>query len=131
VLFRSQYRYYIATFFIESILNLVGFAVLFVYFFYEIKLKDRRVTFTKRDRSKYYWGSTSALYLIWYGVVRVIVEPLRTDSLYIFGHNPIVFNRISFMLSIALIGLGVLLFIAARRKWTSQTTPTPPKKTNT
>ena len=93
---------HLATFFLESILNLVGFAIM-IYLF----LRWTRA-------GTYRWGTMSAFYLIWYGVVRAIIEPFRTDSLLIAGTNEIVFNRVSFVLSIALIVLGVLLLLATR-----------------
>lgn len=99
---------YLATFFYESILNLIGFVFLF---------------FMLGRQKK--WGTTSACYLIWYGTVRAIIEPLRTDSLLIFGSSEMILNRVSFLLSLVIIGLGVLLLFAAKRGWISQKTPTP------
>ena len=99
---------HLATFFLESILNLIGFAMMMVIFF------------RLRKSGKYKWGTMTALYLIWYGIVRAIVEPFRTDSLLMFGSSEIIFNRVSFMLSIALIVLGVLLLWATKKGWTSQ-----------
>jgi phosphatidylglycerol:prolipoprotein diacylglycerol transferase len=99
---------HLATFFYESVLNLIGFLVLFFYYTTRIK------------RKKYLYGTISAMYLIWYGVSRAIIEPLRADSLLIFGRSEFIFNRVSFMLSLALIGLGVLILYAAKRGWISQ-----------
>jgi phosphatidylglycerol:prolipoprotein diacylglycerol transferase len=111
---------HLATYLYESILNFIGFGVLLYLFFY------------LRKRNQFSWGMISGLYLVWYGVSRAIIEPMRADSLLIFGHtNRIIFNRVSFMLSIALIAVGVLIFTASRKKWTSQTTPPVATKTDT
>jgi len=100
--------YYLATFFYESILNLIGFVVLLTY--YVIKIR----------REKYQYGTVSAMYLIWYGITRAIIEPMRSDSLLIFGSNQIVFNRVSFMLSLAIIVAGVLLLWLVKKGKISQ-----------
>lgn len=97
-------EYHLATFFFESILNFIGFWLLLVAFF---KTKYR--------------GTTTACYLIWYGVVRAAIEPLRTDSLLFPGTTAdFVFNRVSFVLSIALIIAGVLLLILNKKGKLSQ-----------
>ena len=94
--------YYLATFFYESLLNLIGFAVLMT--FYVLKVR----------RKKYQWGSVSAMYLIWYGVTRAIIEPMRADSLMFLG------LRISFVLSLAIIVAGVVLWLLVKRGKISQ-----------
>jgi len=111
---------HLATFFYESILNLVGFAFLLFIFFKNPKVDFKRRSLVLRGREEYKWGTATAWYLIWYGVVRTIIEPLRTDSLLMFGSNQIVFNRVSFMLSIALIAVGVLVLYAVKKGWVSQ-----------
>lgn len=58
-------------------------------------------------------GEGLCLYMILYGAERVIVEGLRTDSLYI-GHTGI---RVSQLLSGILIIAGIALFIDLRKKW--------------
>jgi len=48
--------------------------------------------------------------------VRSIIEPLRTDSLLFPGTSAdFVFNRVSFVLSIALIIIGVILLILNKK----------------
>jgi phosphatidylglycerol:prolipoprotein diacylglycerol transferase len=94
---------HVGTFFIESMLNLAGF-----FFLLWILLKKQKK-----------WGVTTACYLIWYGVVRAIIEPLRMDSLTI-GSSTMIFARVSFLLSLALIIMGVLLLWAVKRGWISQ-----------
>lgn len=61
--------YYHPTFLYESVWNLVGFLIL--HFFVK-----------KRRR---YDGELFTLYVGWYGLGRVWIEGLRTDSLYLFG----------------------------------------------
>ena len=97
-------EYHLATFFYESALNFIGFWVLLTIFFKQKKI-----------------GTTTAGYLIWYGIVRAIVEPMRTDSLLIPGTTAdFVFNRISFALSIALVAVGVVLLILNKKGKISQ-----------
>ncbi len=86
-----------ATFFYESIWNLIGFFLL--YFFFK--------------KSKYR-GNVFALYLIFYGLGRAIIEGMRTDSLWLI---PGVI-RVSVLLSIVLIfvGLVYMIFISKRLK---------------
>jgi phosphatidylglycerol:prolipoprotein diacylglycerol transferase len=95
--------YYLATFFYESILNLIGFAFLFWMFHKQKK-----------------HGTTSACYMIWYGISRAIVEPLRTDSLHLFGNSDFVLNRVSFLVSIAIIILGVVILVLNKKGIFSQ-----------
>ncbi len=98
-----DYGPHLATFFYESILNLIGFAVVLTVF-----LKQKK------------YGFATATYLLWYGVVRMIVEPLRTDSLLIVPGNDFVFNRISFVISIAIVVLGVVLLYQNKKGKISQ-----------
>ena len=97
---------HLATFFLESILNLGGFILLL----YVLSRQKK-------------WGTTSAVYLIFYGCVRAILEPLR-DPEYILKINPkgsgIVFNQVSFMISLVIIALGVLILFANKKGWVSQ-----------
>ncbi len=78
-----------ATFFYESMWNLIGLGILlFVY--------------SKSNLT----GTTTACYLIWYGIGRTWIEGLRSDSLYL-GSTGI---RVSQLLSILLIITGVAVF---------------------
>jgi len=100
----SLQEYHLATFFYESILNFVGFFVLLL-----IYHKQKKI------------GTTTASYLIWYGITRAIIEPLRADSLLFPGTTAdFVFNRVSFVLSIALIVIGVVLLILNKKGKLSQ-----------
>jgi len=96
---------HLATFFYESIMNFIGFGVMLFLFLY------------LRKTGKYKTGTILAVYLIWYGVTRAIIEPLRTDSLLIIGSaNEFILNRVSFVLSLAIIIAGVVLLYIARTK---------------
>ena len=97
-------EYHLATFFYESVLNFIGFWIILTVF-----LKQKKI------------GTSTAVYLIWYGIVRSIIEPMRTDSLLIPGTTAdFVFNRISFVLSIALIIVGVVLLFLNQKGKLSQ-----------
>ncbi|MCL2569816.1 MAG: prolipoprotein diacylglyceryl transferase [Firmicutes bacterium] len=95
---------HLATFFYESLLNFVGFAVLL----YIYMQRNPRV------------GTITALYFIYYGIVRAIIEPLRLDSLLIFGISDFVLNRISFVISILLIIAGVVILMLNRKNLINQ-----------
>lgn len=84
------------TFLYESFLNLIVFVVLII-FFNKFRKKEGEVTY---------------LYAILYGIGRFFIEGMRTDSLYI-G----VF-RISQIVSILFVVLGIILFICGRIKMT-------------
>ncbi len=86
------------TFLYESLWCFVVFAVIMLY---------RRSKFKKVD------GECLALYMILYGVERMIVEGLRTDSLYI-GKTGI---RVSQLLSAILVIVGIALFIDFKVRW--------------
>jgi phosphatidylglycerol:prolipoprotein diacylglycerol transferase len=98
---------YLATFFIESFLNLIGFVFLFIMYFRWKKL-----------------GMSTAIYLIWYGTVRAIMEPLRMDNLGFTGGNSAgwekLTNHIFFWVSIAIVAVGVVLLILIKRGKISQ-----------
>jgi len=63
-----------------------------------------------------YYGQVSFLYMIWYGVERMFVEGLRTDSLYfmsdVFGEK----IRVSQILSLLLVITGIVLLIIFRKR---------------
>lgn len=88
--------YYQALFFYECVLNLIGFIFTSIVFF-------------KSKRS----GLTVSTYLIYYGTVRTILEPLR-QSEYVYMLGKI---RLSQALSILMIVIGViLLFVCANKR---------------
>ncbi len=84
----------------ESVWCALGFVVLFI-----INRKYQR-----------YHGQVFYTYLVWYGLERMIVEGLRTDSLYLpfkmFGYD----IRVSQLLSAILLLIGLLLLIINRHK---------------
>lgn len=84
--------YYHPTFLYESLWSLVGVVILL--------LVRKRWQFLLR-------GETTALYLIWYGIGRMIIEGMRTDSLYL---GPV---RVSQILSglLVLVGIGVIVYL--------------------
>ena len=84
----DEQAWFQATFFYESVWNLIGLGILlFVY-----------------NKSKL-TGTTTASYLIWYGVGRTWIEGLRSDSLYL-GSTGI---RVSQLLSALLIIIGLIV----------------------
>lgn len=84
----------------ESLWCLIGFVLL--HFFSKKYVK--------------YKGQIFLMYLVWYGFERMIVEGLRTDSLYvpfsIFGYTP----RVSQVLSAILVVAGIALLIIFRNR---------------
>ena len=78
--------YYLPTFLYESIWCLLGFVIL---------LLIRKLTKRKK-------GIVTYSYFIWYGIGRLFIEALRTDSLYI-GNI-----RVSQLVSIILIIIGII-----------------------
>lgn len=81
--------YYLPTFLYESIWCLLGFIILLVI---------RRLKYIKI-------GQTTAVYLIWYGIGRFIIEGIRTDSLLIGNF------RQAQIISIIMVILGIVIFI--------------------
>ena len=88
-------NYYIPTFLYESLWCLLGFIILLI--------------IRKKDKYKHN-GLLVSFYFIWYGIGRLFIEGLRTDSLYL-G----VF-RISQIVSVILILIGIIGIIYIRRK---------------
>jgi len=97
---------HLAIFFYDFVLNLIGFGVLYWFF-------------TKKQTK---WGTTSALYFIWYGTVRAILEPFRYPSytLTFVSGNYMIFNRVSFVLSLLLIIYGCVILVASKKGWLNQ-----------
>lgn len=84
----AGYEWHLATFFYESMWNLIGFVLLLVVFFKTKKL-----------------GTTTAVYLTYYGLGRMWIEGLRTDSLY-WG-----VLRVSQWLSLILVVIGLSILV--------------------
>lgn len=89
--------WHLATFFYESMWNLIGVFILFWVFH-----KSKQT------------GTTTAVYFIYYGIGRTFIEGLRTDSLYLFN-SPI---RVSQALSVLLVmvGIAILIYNSVRKK---------------
>lgn len=103
------------TFLYESLWNLIGFAL--IHFLYKKKKFD---------------GQIVLMYLTWYGFGRMIIEGLRTDSLYIPGTVLRISQVIGFLcFAIGAVALTVLLVKANRREKDSiEYTPTYKKVSN-
>lgn len=82
---------YMALFFYESVCNLIGFGILTNVYFNQVEN-----------------GYTTSLYLIYYGVIRAILEPLRNPN-YILTWNSI---KVSSVMSFAMIIVGMIIYIA-------------------
>ena len=87
--------YYHPTFLYESLMNLL--IVIFMYV-------------GRKYIKKYYVGDSLGVYLIGYGIVRFIIESLRTDPLTI-GNTGI---KIATLISVLFVVLGVLLLVLRR-----------------
>lgn len=79
-------EWHLATFFYESLWNLISFAILMI-LLYKDKFKQN--------------GMIAACYLILYGIGRMFIEGLRTDSLYLGS------IRISQLLSVVFVIVGI------------------------
>lgn len=85
---------YHPTFLYESLANLVGLTIIMI-------LRRKRILKE---------GDTIGLYLIWYGLVRgVLIEPLRTDQLMIFG------IPVNILLSLVLFTGGGIVFLILKK----------------
>ena len=87
-------NYYHPTFLYESLLNLVCFIILMVL----RRNKDIKI------------GVITGIYLIWYGVVRIFIEELRTDALMLGS------IKMAQLLSLVLIVVGIILIITSNNK---------------
>ena len=86
--------YYTPTFYYESLFCLLGFIIL---------LFVRRHKYIKV-------GDVTALYLIYYGILRIFIESSRTDALMFMGF------KIAQIVSIVMIIVGLIIFIVNRKK---------------
>ncbi len=81
------------TFLYESLLSLIGFILLLIV----------------RTIKKIKTGVLTSIYLIWYGIVRLIIESFRTDSLML-GNI-----KLAQLISIIFIISGIIIFIKSRK----------------
>ena len=86
--------YHLPTFYIESILCIIGFLIIILI----------------RTRLNNRVGYVTAFYLVWYGIIRFIIELFRIDSLMIFN------IKIACVISIIFIIVGIALFIRSTYK---------------
>lgn len=87
-------NYYHPTFLYESIFCLIGFFVLIGF----------------RSIKKTKLGNTTALYLIWYGILRFFIESLRTDSLMLGS------LKMAQVISIIMVIIGIVMLIITKIK---------------
>lgn len=83
------------TFFYESLWCFFGFLAMIII---------RKLSKTLKK------GQLTGFYLIWYGIARIVIEALRTDSLMI---GPI---KMAQLVSVIFIGVGIYLFVRNNRK---------------
>lgn len=86
--------YHLPMFYFESIACLIGFIILMII---------RRRKYIKK-------GQIVSIYLIWYGIVRGIIETFRTDSLMIAN------VKVAQVLSVIMISAGVYIFFTQAKK---------------
>lgn len=87
--------YYFPTFYFESIANLIGLTTYMI---------------LRKYIKKIYVGDGLCFYLIWYGIVRIFIESMRTDPLTFLG------IRVAILISIISIIIGIVLFVLRRVK---------------
>lgn len=93
--------WYQATFFYESMCTLIGFLICVLVL----------------TRSKHYkLGWCTAFYGIYYGIARLIIEEMRTDSLYLWINSTRTDIKISQLVSVFTILFGILTLFAIYRK---------------
>ncbi len=93
--------WYQATFFYESVCTLIGFLVC--------------VLVLTRSK-KYKLGWCSAFYGIYYGIVRIVIEGMRSDSLYLYVGSYMTDIKISQLVSVCTIAFGLWTLSKIYRK---------------
>ena len=88
-------NYYHPTFLYESIWNIIGFIILLII----------------RRNENVHTGQVTAVYMMWYGLGRLFIEGLRTDSLML-GNI-----KMAQLLSIMMVFVGGLLFYRIYKKY--------------
>ena len=92
--------FYHPTFFYESMLNVLGFAVMLIL---------RRVKSIR-------FGELFALYLVWYGSVRIFIETMRTDPLTFELFGMTFKSAIATSVLMIIAGIGISLFLRLKLK---------------
>lgn len=95
--------WYQALFFYESVLNTVGFLLLFA-----------AAWFYARKPS----GILGCLYFVWYGAVRTFMEPMRNPSYILGSQNDIMWSQLTsiLMMVAGLVGIAVLLILNYKKE---------------
>ena len=94
---KGEILYYHPTFLYESVWNLIGFALLHFY-----------------SKKRKFDGEVFVLYIAWYGLGRLWIEGLRTDSLYLFGTGIRVSQLLAGVSAVA--AIGVLFYVRKVKK---------------
>lgn len=97
--------WYQATFFYESVCTLIGFLVCVL-------------VLTRSKRYKLGW--CSAFYGIYYGIVRLVIEGMRSDSLYLYVGSYMTDIKISQLVSVCTITFGLWTLSKIYRKQLSE-----------
>ncbi|MFA6662348.1 MAG: prolipoprotein diacylglyceryl transferase [Bacilli bacterium] len=84
------WAYWQPTFLYESVLNLIGLAIILI---------------LRKWWKKYYVGDSLCIYLVWYGIVRYFIEVMRTDALMMGS------LKVAQVISILMVVAGLALFI--------------------
>lgn len=97
----SDYAYYHPTFLYESLLNFTAFMIYLV-----LRRKAKHI------RS----GMFAAMYLIWYGAIRFMIEFIRTDSLYLNLFGVALKNAQVLGVIMVLAGIALIIYLALDKK---------------
>ncbi len=87
--------YYFPTFYFESLANLIGLTAYMI---------------ARKYIKKIYVGDGLCFYFIWYGIVRIIIESMRTDPLTLGS------IRVAILISVISIIIGITLLVLRRVK---------------
>ena len=102
-------HWHCATFFYESIWNLVGYSVLILWL----------------DRKRFFTGFAFCFYFIYEGIGRAVIEGMRTDSLYflksVFGESIRISQMLSIFMLLGGLAFGAYLFVKNGKKFKSAT----------
>ena len=91
---KIENNYYIPTFLYESLFCILGLIIILII---------RKTKIIKK-------GNITSFYMIWYGIVRFIIESYRTDSLMMSTLKQ------AQIISIIMITLGIILFIISTKQ---------------
>ena len=98
----SETQMVVPLFLIESLINTLGFFVLM----FGIPALFKWIGKISNNKIRLAYGDVSCSYLIWYGIVRAIMEPLRNPE-FTMGSTDGVTNLTSVYMSIAFIVMGI------------------------